>query len=77
MYNLIECVKCKEQFDFVSGKPSDAPPKDNNGKPLTEEHKKHYAENRFHCTNPGCKAEQCKSCQAVPYHLGMSCKAFQ
>ena len=36
MYNLIECVKCKEQFDFVSGKPSDAPPKDNNGKPLTE-----------------------------------------
>ena len=55
MYNLVECVKCQGSFDFVPGKASDAPAKDNNGKPLSEESKMHYAENRFHCIDPSCK----------------------
>ena len=60
MYNLVECVKCQGSFDFVPGKASDAPAKDNNGKPLSEESKMHYAENRFHCIDPSCKVQQCK-----------------
>lgn len=39
----------------MPGKPSDAPKKDQNGKPLTEEDKAHYAENRFVCIRPDCK----------------------
>ena len=34
MLNIISCVKCKEKFEFIRGKP-DPHMKDNLGKPLT------------------------------------------
>ncbi|MCB0368689.1 MAG: hypothetical protein KDD45_04385 [Bdellovibrionales bacterium] len=33
--------------------------------------------NRFVCPTPSCKTEQCRSCQATPYHLGMNCKEYK
>lgn len=32
--NIVECIKCKSQYDFVPGNPNDAPKKDLSGKPL-------------------------------------------
>ncbi len=32
MYSIIECFKCKQQYDFAAGNPNDAPKKDLNGK---------------------------------------------
>ena len=60
MMNLIECVKCNDQYEFAPGNSRDAPKKDNNGKPLTAAHSLHYAENRFTCPKGSCKAQQCK-----------------
>jgi len=77
MCNLTECFKCKTEFEFAEGNPKDAPKKDNNGKELKQEHAKDYATNRFICPTAGCKTEQCRSCQATPYHLGMLCKEYK
>ena len=77
MYNIITCCKCSAQFEFQEGSAKDAPKKDENGKPLTHEHAQDYAMNRFVCTSAACKTEQCRSCGATPYHLGMTCKQFK
>lgn len=74
MCNLISCAKCKSEFEFAQGNPKDAPKKDTNNNPLKQEHAKDYAVNRFVCPSGACKTEQCRSCQATPYHLGMTCK---
>jgi hypothetical protein len=55
MYNIVECVKCKAQYDFVPGNPNDAPKKDENGKPYKPEHSILYAENRFICPVASCR----------------------
>ena len=55
MMNLVECVKCKDQYEFVPGNPRDAPKKDENGKLITSEHAQHYAQNRFTCPKGNCK----------------------
>lgn len=60
IYNIVECVKCKSQYDFVPGNPNDAPKKDEHGKFLKPEHAVLYSENRFVCTKADCKVEQCK-----------------
>ena len=77
MMSIVECVKCQSQYGFDVGNPRDAPKKNDAGKTLTEADKKHYAENRFVCQKADCKAEQCKNCQAVPYHCGYSCDDFK
>lgn len=60
MMNVVECAKCHSSYDFVPGNARDAPPKDNNGKLLTESDKNHFAQNRFMCPKADCKTEQCK-----------------
>lgn len=55
MCNLIECFKCKAEFEFQEGNPKDAPKKDANGKDVKPEYAKDYAVNRFVCPTPGCK----------------------
>lgn len=45
------------------------------GKAVTNSMAKHYADNRFQC--PSCRADQCKSCKEMPYHLGFNCADFQ
>lgn len=55
MYNIVECMKCKSQYDFQPGNPNDAPKKDHNGKPLKPQHAVLYAENRFNCPQADCK----------------------
>lgn len=77
MYNLISCCKCKAEFDFVEGNPKDAPKKDANNVAVKPEHAKDYAINRFVCPSGACKTEQCRSCEASPYHLGMTCKEYK
>lgn len=77
MCNLIDCFKCKVQFEFQEGNPRDAPKKDATGKEIKPEYARDYATNRFICPNSSCKTEQCRSCQASPYHLGMTCKEFK
>ena len=74
MMNIIECCKCKSEYEFVEGNPKDAPKKDNNGKPLTAEHANAYAKNRFICSKADCKTDQCRECLANPSHLGKTCK---
>ena len=32
-----------------------------------------FVENRFTCPNSKCKTEQCRSCKAIPYHIGFTC----
>lgn len=46
------------------------------GKAITEAQKLCYVNNRFKCPNKNCKTEQCKSCKAVPFHLGFTCDEF-
>lgn len=53
--NIVECVKCKSQYDFAPGNPNDAPKKDDNGKPVNSEYAILYAEHRFVCPRPDCK----------------------
>lgn len=79
--NLIECQKCHSQYEFMKGKPADAPKKTplgkniiNKGKPLGATMAKHYAQHRFQC--PKCRQQQCKTCKAAPYHLGLSCEEY-
>lgn len=36
MYNIVQCVKCKSEFDFQPGNPNDAPKKDEQGKALKQ-----------------------------------------
>lgn len=61
----------------MEGNFKDAPKKDPTGKDVGIEQAKDYAINRFICPKADCKTEQCKSCQANPYHLGMTCKEFK
>ncbi|KAL4460977.1 hypothetical protein ABPG74_016449 [Tetrahymena malaccensis] len=76
MYNLVSCVKCKAQFEFVSGSAGQNV-RDNNGQLLPPQLQQHYAENRFVCQNSECKQEQCRNCQAFPYHLGYNCENYR
>lgn len=67
---------------FSDGKLSEAPIEDplNMGKKLLLKHREHYIKNRFKCPNSQCKVfntGQCKSCGAVPYHLGFTCEEYQ
>lgn len=55
MCNLIDCFKCKVQFQFQEGNPRDAPKKDATGKEIKPEYAKEYATNRFICPNSSCK----------------------
>lgn len=77
MMNIVECVKCESQYEFMEGNPRDAPKKNEAGKVLNEADKKHYAENRFVCQKADCKTEQCKKCQSFPYHCGFTCDDFK
>ncbi len=43
MYNIVQCCKCKSQYDFAPGNPNDAPKKDENGKLYNPEHAILYA----------------------------------
>ena len=70
--NLVTCAKCIEKFEFIKGK-ADPNTKDDKGRKLTNEQAINYIENRFTCLNHKCKAEQCRSCKASPYHLGYTC----
>lgn len=70
--NFVTCFKCKEKFEFIKGK-HDPNTKDEKGRKLTQEQGLNYIENRFTCLNAKCKAEQCRSCKASPYHLGFTC----
>jgi hypothetical protein len=54
-FNIVECIKCKSQYDFAPGNPNDAPKKDDNGKPIKEQYAILYAEQRFNCTRADCK----------------------
>lgn len=60
MMNIVECAKCHSEYGFAPGNPRDAPAKDNNGKVLTQADKNLYAQNRFVCSKPNCKSQQCK-----------------
>ena len=77
MMNIVECVKCKSEYEFVSGNPRDAPKKNESGKALTQADMIHYAENRFICPKADCRSEQCKTCSSIPYHTGFSCEEFK
>jgi E3 ubiquitin-protein ligase MYCBP2 len=77
MCNFIGCCKCKAEFEFVEGNAKDAPKKDPQNNPIKPEHAKDYAINRFICPTSSCKTEQCRSCEASPYHLGMTCKEYK
>jgi hypothetical protein len=77
MCKLISCAKCKAEFEVSEGNPKDAPKKDTNNNPVKPEHAKDYAVNRFVCPSAACKTEQCRTCQATPYHLGMTCKEYK
>lgn len=70
--NVVSCFKCKEKFEFIKGK-IDPNTKDEKGRKLTNEQALNYIENRFTCLNSKCKAEQCRSCKASPYHMGFTC----
>lgn len=36
-----------------------------------------FVENRFTCPNSKCKTEQCRSCKAIPYHIGFTCDQWK
>ena len=55
MCNLIDCFKCKAQFEFQEGNPRDAPKKDAQGKDIKPDYAKDYAMNRFICPTSSCK----------------------
>lgn len=69
------CVKCKEKYEFQPGK-EDPNTKDDKGRKLNKNQLKNYVENRYTCLNSNCKTEQCRSCSAVPYHLGFTCEEW-
>jgi hypothetical protein len=83
MYGLLEkssedvtCVNCKTIYLFEPGS-ADFILKGPKGKILTYQQKKFYAGHRFKCRLRGCNTEQCKSCQASPFHLGFTCSEFK
>ena len=43
MGNIVECIKCRAQFEFLPGNPNHAPKKDSKGKELNSKQKKHFA----------------------------------
>ena len=75
--DLARCAFCPTTFLFEPGNPSEAPDRDNNGKPLSLFYKNLYAKSRFKCPNTKCRKEQCKDCGASPYHVGMTCEEYK
>ncbi|CAD8082872.1 unnamed protein product [Paramecium sonneborni] len=69
--NIVECIKCKSQFSFEKGNPQEQV-KDQQGKSINGEALISYANNRFICKQ--CKTEQCRQCNATPFHIGMTCQ---
>ncbi|CAD8076897.1 unnamed protein product [Paramecium primaurelia] len=72
--NIVECIKCQSQFSFEKGNPNEQV-KDQQGKNISGEALINYANNRFICKQ--CKTEQCKQCNAVPFHIGMTCQQYK
>lgn len=76
-FNIVTCAKCKTKFGFEKGNNQGLSLKDpHSGQQLSRELQRHYEENRFTCLNNACKLEQCRNCQAAPYHLGLTCEQF-
>ena len=75
-YETVSCAKCETSFIFEPGS-TDMIIKAPRGKQLTEAHKLNYVTNRFKCPNKKCKIEQCKTCKAIPFHLGFTCEQFK
>lgn len=73
--NLATCHKCKQAFMFEPGKASDSPDRDSQGDVLKPIYRRLYAEDRFKC--PFCSCEQCKICEATPYHIGYNCAEYK
>ena len=74
--NFLKCPYpgCGEQIEFEPGK-TDYNIKDEKGKLLSRQAAEHYASNRCRCGF--CRKDFCKSCQVMPYHLGMTCEEFK
>ena len=71
---VAECQHCHEKYQFEEGRPQDAPRMTPEGKEVGPLACKHYAAHRFQC--PRCHNDQCRSCKALPYHLGFTCDEF-
>ena len=73
--NLTQCPSCKEQNAFEEGQ-IDYTVKDTNGKRLSKQAAEDYAKHRCRCGF--CRKDFCinQQCNAVPYHLGYTCKEY-
>jgi len=74
--NLTKCPNCGEQNAFEEGS-VDYNVRDEHNQRLSKEAAEDYAKNRCRCGF--CKKDFCINpvCQAIPYHLGMTCKEYE
>jgi len=74
--NLTKCPNCGEQNAFEEGS-VDYNVRDEHNQRLSKEAAEDYAKNRCRCGF--CKKDFCinPACQAIPYHLGMTCKEYE
>ena len=72
----VTCIKCNQTYSFEPGDMNSLI-KGSDNKPLTGQNLKWYVENRFKCPTNNCGTEQCKTCQASPYHIGVSCDEYK
>jgi hypothetical protein len=74
--NIVQCIKCKDRFAFEQGDKNSVV-KDAKNNKLEGKALEHYIQNRFTCSSAACKAEQCRTCSATPYHLGYDCEEYR
>ncbi|CAD8189536.1 unnamed protein product [Paramecium octaurelia] len=71
--NIVECIKCQFQFSFDKDTSQELDKgqqgKNISGEALIKDN------NRFICEQ--CQTEQCRECNAVPYHIGMTCQLYK
>jgi hypothetical protein len=74
--NLIKCPNCGEQNEFEEGK-IDYNVRDEKNQILSKQAAEDYA--KYRCRCGFCKKDFCinQSCQAIPYHLGKTCKEYK
>ena len=72
--DIIECKFCEEKFLFQK-EDVEHVAKFHNGRELTKEQIQCCADNYVLCQN--CRISTCKSCGAVPYHMGETCEEYQ
>lgn len=72
--NVVTCKGCKSAMILEPGDISSSPDKDASGELMSKVYRKMYSIDRFKC--PNCHQEQCKVCQASPYHLGLNCYEY-